>query len=192
MARALIANLAGRSLPDATAQAVRSLDAGLPKGDAGMRRILDGLFGDPTDAAAAPGILRFRGWTATARYLRAVVKAFEGWRDEERWLKNHCPTCGSAPAMVQLVGVDPDDVTDAEMADFSYFTFKENVAIAIAVAALAQGTFDNLSVMREYAVNAGRFPPELWRHMWLAGGSLLAAVIVDALARSRRAQEGRV
>ena len=50
--------------------------------------------------------------------------------------------------------------------------------IAIAYAALAQGLFDNLSVMREYAVNAGRFPLELRRHLWLAGGSLLAAVIV--------------
>ena len=52
------------------------------------------------------------------------------------------------------------------------------LALAIAGAALAQGTFDNLSVMREYAVNAGRFPVELWRHIWLAGGSLIAAVIV--------------
>jgi osmoprotectant transport system permease protein len=52
------------------------------------------------------------------------------------------------------------------------------LAIAIACAALAHGLFDNLSVMREYAVNAGRFPLELRRHLWLAGGSLLAAVIV--------------
>src|SRR5689334_7591115 len=34
-----------------------------------------------------------------------------------------------------LVGVDPDEVSDAEMAGFRYFTFKENVAIALAVAA---------------------------------------------------------
>jgi osmoprotectant transport system permease protein len=52
------------------------------------------------------------------------------------------------------------------------------LSIAIACAALSQGLFDNLSVMREYAVNAGRFPLELRRHLWLAGGSLLAAVIV--------------
>jgi FdhE protein len=107
MARALIANLASRPLPDTLAHEVRSLDAMLPDGSAGTQRILDGLFGEATDAAATPGILRFLGWTATARYLRTVVKAFESWRDEERWLKNHCPTCGSAPAMVQLVGVDP-------------------------------------------------------------------------------------
>jgi osmoprotectant transport system permease protein len=44
--------------------------------------------------------------------------------------------------------------------------------------ALAHGTFDNLSVMREYAVNAVRFGRELERHVELAFGSLVAAVIV--------------
>jgi len=48
---------------------------------------------------------------------------------------------------------------------------------AILGTALAHGTFDNLSVMREYAVNAERFPREARQHVWLAGGSLLAAVI---------------
>jgi osmoprotectant transport system permease protein len=49
---------------------------------------------------------------------------------------------------------------------------------AIAGAALAHGTFDHLSVMREYAVNASRFAHEARRHVWLAFGSLLAAVAV--------------
>ncbi|MBV8909616.1 MAG: ABC transporter permease [Gammaproteobacteria bacterium] len=52
------------------------------------------------------------------------------------------------------------------------------LALAVAVLALAHGTFDNLSVMREYAVNAGRFAPEARRHLGLALGSLGAAVIV--------------
>ena len=52
------------------------------------------------------------------------------------------------------------------------------LTLAIAGAALIYGIFDNLSVMREYAVNAGRFPAELRRHVWLAGGSLIAALIV--------------
>jgi osmoprotectant transport system permease protein len=50
--------------------------------------------------------------------------------------------------------------------------------IAVAGLALAHGTFDNLSVMREYAVNAGRFAREARQHVWLALGSLAAAVIV--------------
>ncbi len=43
---------------------------------------------------------------------------------------------------------------------------------------LAHGTFDHLSIMREYAVNAVRFSHELGQHLWLALGSLGAAVIV--------------
>jgi osmoprotectant transport system permease protein len=49
---------------------------------------------------------------------------------------------------------------------------------AAALLALAHGTFDHLSVMREYAVNAGRFAHEVRQHVWLALGSLAAAVIV--------------
>ena len=50
--------------------------------------------------------------------------------------------------------------------------------LVIAGAALAHGTFDNLSVMREYAVNAARFAREVRQHLYLALGSLGAAVIV--------------
>jgi osmoprotectant transport system permease protein len=50
--------------------------------------------------------------------------------------------------------------------------------VAVVGAALAHGGFDNLSVMREYAVNATRFAQELRRHVGLALGSLAAAVIV--------------
>lgn len=52
------------------------------------------------------------------------------------------------------------------------------VFAAIAGSALALGTFDNLSVMREYAVNTGRFAHEARQHVWLALSSLAAAVIV--------------
>src|SRR5215469_6964829 len=52
------------------------------------------------------------------------------------------------------------------------------LAFVVAGLALAHGTFDNLSVMREYAVNAGRFWHEARRHLWLALGSLGAAVLV--------------
>jgi FdhE protein len=53
------------------------------------------------------GLLRFFGWTVIARHLNPIVDAFSRWRDEERWLRNYCPTCGAPPAMAQLVGVDP-------------------------------------------------------------------------------------
>ena len=47
---------------------------------------------------------------------------------------------------------------------------------AVALAALAHGTFDHLSVMREYRSNAGRFAFEARRHVELAFGSLAAAL----------------
>jgi osmoprotectant transport system permease protein len=49
--------------------------------------------------------------------------------------------------------------------------------IAAVGIALAHGVFDNVSIMREYAVNAGRFGHEARQHVWLALGSLAAAVV---------------
>jgi osmoprotectant transport system permease protein len=49
---------------------------------------------------------------------------------------------------------------------------------AVVGVTFARGTFDNLSIMREYAVNAGRFGPEALKHVELALGSLAAAVVV--------------
>jgi osmoprotectant transport system permease protein len=51
-------------------------------------------------------------------------------------------------------------------------------ALAGAWLALADGLFDHLSVMREYAVNSVRFAHESRRHLSLAFGSLAAAAIV--------------
>ncbi len=50
--------------------------------------------------------------------------------------------------------------------------------IGVATLSLAHGTFDHLSVMREYTVNATRFALELRQHLWLALGSLGAALLV--------------
>jgi osmoprotectant transport system permease protein len=47
---------------------------------------------------------------------------------------------------------------------------------AIVGIALTHGSFDHLSVMREYAVNSERFGRELQRHLWLVLGSLGAAL----------------
>ena len=54
-----------------------------------------------------PGLFRYVVWAVLVRYLSPVVSAFDGWRNEEHWLRNYCPTCGEAPAMAQLVGKDP-------------------------------------------------------------------------------------
>ena len=54
-----------------------------------------------------PGASRLLASVVLSRYLGAIVPAFSKWRDEDRWMKNYCPTCGEKPAMAQLVGVDP-------------------------------------------------------------------------------------
>jgi FdhE protein len=62
------------------------------------------------DVALTPanrGLFRCLLWTVLARDLRPIVAGFARWRDEERWLRNYCPTCGEAPAMGQLIGKDP-------------------------------------------------------------------------------------
>lgn len=58
-------------------------------------------------STSQPGLLQYFGWAVLSRYLSTVLAAFANWRDEERWLRNYCPTCGSAPAMALLVGTDP-------------------------------------------------------------------------------------
>ena len=49
---------------------------------------------------------------------------------------------------------------------------------AVLYAAFASGLFDDLSIMREYVVNAGTFAREARQHVLLAVGSLGAAVVV--------------
>ena len=71
------------------------------------RLVADWLLGDDTFDTASPGLLRWLGWTAASRYLAPLLGAFGRWRDEEKWHRKYCPTCGSAPSMGQLVGVDP-------------------------------------------------------------------------------------
>ena len=59
------------------------------------------------DDAARPGLHYYVRCVMLSSALQPVVRAFAEWRDDERWLRPYCPTCGSPPAMAQLVGVDP-------------------------------------------------------------------------------------
>ena len=107
MAGALLEKLASGALPRRFLAETRALETELRSETWGSRRIADFLLGDETLTPPFPGLLRYLGWTAAARFLRPVVNAFDGWRAEERWLRRYCPTCGSLPAMAQLVGLDP-------------------------------------------------------------------------------------
>jgi len=104
----LVEKLSARPLPGPLAAQVSALRADLRGAGDSPRRIVDWLLGDEDALTpSAPGVLRYLGWTLLARHLAPVVAAFAAWRDEERWLRRYCPTCGSLPAMAQLVGADP-------------------------------------------------------------------------------------
>jgi FdhE protein len=106
MAAELIERLAARSSGWLAAEA-RTLDAELQRESHAPRRVVDFLLGDESAAPPFPGLLRYLGWTAMRRFLGPVVHAFNGRRDEEKWQRRYCPTCGSLPAMAQLVGEEP-------------------------------------------------------------------------------------
>ena len=107
MAGALLERLASGTSSGRLAAEIRALAAELRHEPQVSRRIADFLLGDQTLTPPFPGLLRYLAWAAMARFLRPVVNAFAGWRDEDRWLRRYCPTCGSLPAMGQLVGADP-------------------------------------------------------------------------------------
>jgi FdhE protein len=61
----------------------------------------------PASVAFESGVPLLLEWHVVSRFLRDVVPAFSHWRNEEKWLRPSCPTCGAAPAMAQLIGSDP-------------------------------------------------------------------------------------
>ena len=109
---------AGRVSAELVARLAVNSPAGRPKAEASLlndelrlegepsRRIADWLLGDESFLPSAPGLLRYLGWTAAARYLMPLVDAFDRWRGEDSWLRSYCPTCGSLPAMAQLIGAE--------------------------------------------------------------------------------------
>jgi FdhE protein len=103
----LVEGLAASVLPGTLALETERLSAELRADPRAPLRAVEWLLGDEAFAPSSPGLLRFLGWRASARCLEPLVWKFRDWRDEERWLRSYCPTCGSKPAMAQLVGVDP-------------------------------------------------------------------------------------
>ena len=103
----LVENLTSKPLAEKLAEETRVLDAQLRSDLDAPRRVIAWLLGKDAFATAHHGLLRFLGWTSLARYLCPIVEAFRSWRDEDRWLRCYCPTCGSAPSMSQLIGIDP-------------------------------------------------------------------------------------
>lgn len=100
---ALVLRLAAEPLPDEIASKMRALAAELRDEREPAAAVAHWLRGESEFTTASPGLLRWLGWTVLVRSLRPVVAAFARWRDEERWLRSSCPTCGALPSMALLV-----------------------------------------------------------------------------------------
>jgi FdhE protein len=107
MVVSLVESLCSKLLPEKLAEERRVLDAQLRSAFDAPHRAVAWLLGNNAFVPAHPGLLRYLGWTALARYLGPLVDAYSRWRDEDRWLRSYCPTCGCGPSMSQLVGIDP-------------------------------------------------------------------------------------
>jgi FdhE protein len=103
----VVERLALQSLPGNLTEEVRALHGELHRKPNNSLFGMDWLFDMDSFVPTPPRLLQYLGWTVAARYLRPIVDAFSEWRDEDRWLRNYCPTCGTPPAMGQLVGTDP-------------------------------------------------------------------------------------
>jgi len=103
----LVRALASKPLPEELASKIGDLVGDLQCNSSLAHRAVAWLLARDTFIPRDPGLLYYLGWTVMARYLHRVVAAFSQWRDEERWLRNYCPTCGASPGMAQLVGSDP-------------------------------------------------------------------------------------
>lgn len=103
----LVQRLTSKDLPGDLAQQIRTLDSELHREVESPRAATAWLINKDSFTTEEPGLLQYLGWMVLARYLHRLVLAFANWRDEDRWLRNYCPLCGSSPAMAQLVGVDP-------------------------------------------------------------------------------------
>ena len=103
MVAALIERLALSRSSGWLAAEARALHAELQLDAHSARRIVDVLLGDQSAAPPSAGLMRYLGWTVMTRFIGPIVIAFNGSRDDEKWQRRYCPTCGSLPAMAQLI-----------------------------------------------------------------------------------------
>jgi FdhE protein len=101
----LLAKLSSRSLPGNLLEECQGFLHSAFYPDHG---IVDSLLANGPFTPEIPSSLSYFGWAVLARFLAPVTEAFRNWRDEESWLLNYCPTCGTLPAMAQLAGAEPE------------------------------------------------------------------------------------
>jgi FdhE protein len=105
--RFVIENLAFSKLPGSPGDECRTLRDELSSDSVRPHTVVPWLLRRTPFPTTKPGLLRYLGWSILAHWAQPLIRVFDSWRDEERWLRTYCPTCGSPPAMAQLVGIDP-------------------------------------------------------------------------------------
>ena len=105
--KALASKLGSKTLAGDVAARSRDLDDELHRDNGASGRGIAWLLGRSHFESAHAGLFWYLGWTVLSKHLSSLIAAFSNWRDEEGWLRSHCPVCGMPPAMAQLVGVDP-------------------------------------------------------------------------------------
>lgn len=104
---AVIAAVANAPLAPELVAELRALHVWLADARNGPHRLVDWLIDDEAWHPPNAGLLRCVGWRALAASLTPVLHEFSACRDDQSWLRRYCPACGCAPAMAQLIGVDP-------------------------------------------------------------------------------------
>jgi FdhE protein len=102
--RALAVHTAGLDLPKPIAEGLAEVPASLAAAGAAEAAVAWLVKGDAdAPGPVQPGLVRFLGWLALDRVLAPVAEGFQAWRNEDRWRRPTCPTCGALPVMARLV-----------------------------------------------------------------------------------------
>lgn len=88
------------------AEECRTLQSELQNKPNASSQAIEWLLGRNEFESNCPELLRYLGWTALSNHLQPLVVAFSKWRDDEKWLRSYCPTCGAWAAMAQLLGAE--------------------------------------------------------------------------------------
>lgn len=100
----LVDAIAGEALPEGVAEPIAQLRDRLRRAPGERVRAIAWITGGarPDGAPSQAGLVKHLAWTAARRVLAPVVVE-SSRRGGERWGRGLCPTCGSLPAMAQLV-----------------------------------------------------------------------------------------
>jgi FdhE protein len=101
---ALLERVARSRLPGPILEGVAEARGALATAEARAAAVAWLTSAEPeTGAPVQPGLVRHLGWTALGRALGPVRAGYAASRDDGRWRRPSCPTCGALPVMAQLV-----------------------------------------------------------------------------------------